>query len=500
LEESTSTRDRSQTIKEFLRIIRGHWRMVVAASALVTAIVAVVAGVYLLWGQPTLRTLVLEFRPTFRGANEGRYPNELPFAGADVIAPSVLDAVYKRSALDQYCDQPTFRSGFFVEQQGAELRFLDAEYQARLSDPRLTSVERDRVQAEYRARRAALPVHFRLVFAIPSACSDIPEPLASKALYDALEEWAKQGEEQRGVLRLNVPLLTPGMLDVAAQGGAPQLVQADLLRTRLLKIAHNISRVEANGGAPLVRLPNTGVSFAEIRTKIEDLVQTRLEPLIVSAGRSAGGAPLAWIDETLAAARRDQAAAEGRAEAYRTALREYSGQPQGQAIQPTQASRPGEVQTLAPQIDRTFIDRILEMSTQNVAFRQRMTEEMVKADVGAMDSRARTAYYEHLASAVRSGGPIVMTGTDLSAALTQLAQDGKALAQQFSDLYELFARNALRIGGAMYLTDSPVQRMTYRPFTARGFLAVTFVTLLLSLIIAVLFYVMRARIRALVSS
>src|SRR5688500_17163475 len=154
--------------------------MVVAASAVVTLIVALIAGVYLLLGQPNLRTLVLEFRPTFRGAESGIYPNGLPFGGSDITAASVLDQVYARANIAPYCDAATFRSGLFVEQHGAELRFLDAEYQARLSDPRLTSVERDRVQAEYRSRRAALPVQYRIVFAIPAACTDVPPPTASR--------------------------------------------------------------------------------------------------------------------------------------------------------------------------------------------------------------------------------------------------------------------------------------------------------------------------------
>lgn len=496
MEESRSASDTNQLLRDIYRAIRNHWRMSLAATAVVTGIVAVIAGAYLLWGQPTLRTLVLEFRPTFRGADSGHYPNDLPFGPSDITATAVLDSVYQRSGIDQYCSASEFRSGLFVEQHGAELRFLDAEYQARLSDPRLTAVERDRVQTEYRARRAALPVQYRLVFAVPAGCKSLPSTLASKVLYETLGEWARQSEEQRGVLRLHVPLLTPGMLDVDFREGSSLMIQADLVRTRLARLIANIAQVETNAGAAQIRLTEGGVTMAEVRTKLEDLVKARLEPLVVAIGRSIGASPTGWAEEALSSARREQAAAEGKAGAYLAALREYSGQPQAGPVETRGATTPGEVQTLAPQIDRTFIDRILEMSQANTAFRQRLTEEMVKADVGAMESRAKTAYYEHLVDALRRPG----AGTsvpEVEARLREIVQESKMLAQQFLALSDQFAKHSLRVGPAIYEVQAPVQVATYRPFTPRAFLAVMFVTLLLTILLAIGFFTARNRIRAL---
>lgn len=496
MEESRSAPDKSQLLRDVYRAMRNHWRMSLAATAVVTGIVAIIAGAYLLWGQPTLRTLVLEFRPTFRGADSGRYPNELPFGASDITATAVLDSVYQRSGIDQYCSASEFRSGMFVEQHGAELRFLDAEYQARLSDPRLTAVERDRVQTEYRARRAALPVQYRLVFAVPSGCKRLPSTLASKVLYDTLGEWARQSEEQRGVLRLHVPLLTPGMLDIDLRDSASLLVQADLVRTRMMRLIQNIWQVETNAGAAQIRLAEGGVTMAEVRTKLEDLVKARLEPLIVNIGRSVGASPSGWAEEALSGARREQAAAEGKAGSYLAALREYSGQPQTGPVETRGVSPAGEVQTLAPQIDRTFIDRILEMSQANTAFRQRLTEEMVRADVGAMESRARTAYYEHLVEALRRPGAAGGV-PEVEARLREIVKEGKLLAQQFLELSDQFAKHSLRVGPAIYEVQAPVQVATYRPFTTRAFLVVMLVTLLLTILLAVAFFTARNRIRAL---
>jgi hypothetical protein len=103
-----------------------------------------------------------------------------------------LDLVFDANTVSEYCSREAFRGGFFVEQRSDQSAFLDAEYLGRLAEPRLSSIERQSIQAEYEAKRAALPVQFRLVFVKPRPCAAMPQVVVTKAMTDVLTTWASE--------------------------------------------------------------------------------------------------------------------------------------------------------------------------------------------------------------------------------------------------------------------------------------------------------------------
>ena len=121
-----------------------------------TVIAALLGGLYLAV-QPAAWSATLGFRPVFDGADTGRYPNGLAFSSADITASSVVAQVFTKNSLQTYCPIDAFRAGLVVQEASFALQLLSAEYQARLSDTRLTAVDRQRLQDEFAARRTALP-------------------------------------------------------------------------------------------------------------------------------------------------------------------------------------------------------------------------------------------------------------------------------------------------------------------------------------------------------
>jgi hypothetical protein len=114
---------------------------------------------------------------------------------------------------------------------------------------------------------------------------------------------------------------------------------------------------------------------------------------------------------------------------YQTALREYPGltaAPAAASAQRPQSS--SDVQALTPQIDRTFIDRIVELSATNTSFRS----------------------------------------ADVDRRLTAIAADGKGQVWQFDALYDEFSRVSLRSGPSMYRIERPAQVQAIRSFTSRS--------------------------------
>jgi len=482
---------------DIIKLLKGHGRQALIVAVGMALVVGTAAAAYFLWGQPVRRASVLEFRPTFDGADKGEYPNGLPFSSADVAAAPVLDLVYDQNLIAEYCSREAFRGGFFVEQRSDASAFLDAEYQARLSDARITPVERQRLQLEYQAKRAALPVQFRLVFVKPRPCAAIPQVVVAKSMTAVLTTWATESEIKRGVLNHQVEVLTPATLDVGTGIESSRLLRADLLRTALLRMVANVDQVQKIPGSSLVRYGDTRLTFMEVRNKLVDLMRSRLEPLVATTGQSMAREALAWVTETVASAEREQQAAVGNAAANREALQLYSGMTQ--TVRPgATTARPGttgasDVQTLSPQIDSTFIDRIVEMSAANTTFRQELTTAMVRATVAAVAAEERAAYYRRLLATLRSPVIVQVTPAEIDARLEDIVSQGKELTRQFNELYEEFSRVSLRAAAAMYQTDKPVTTEVSRDFTLWELLMLVIGAFMASLLLAFGYFVIRDR-------
>lgn len=484
--------------KDVIALVNSHGKFSVLAGVAVALLAAMAGTAYLLFGQPVRRASVLEFRPTFSSIANGEYPNGLPFAATDVAAAPILDLVFDENLISEYCNREAFRGGFFVEQRSDQSAFLDAEYQARLSDARITPVERQRLQAEYEAKRAALPVQFRLVFVKPRPCAAMPQVVVTKAMTDVLTTWANESEARRGVLSHQVEVLTPAMLDIGEGIEGSRLLRADLLRTGLLRIVDNVDQVQEIPGASLVRMGPERVTFLEVRNKLLDLVRSRLEPLVATAGQSMAREAQAWVTETIAAAERDQQTAAGNAAANREALQLYSGMASARAagVGPRAQAMPNsDVQTVSPTIDSTFIDRILEMSEANTSFRQDLTKSMVEASIVAVAAEERASYYRRLLQSLRSPSTSQLTAAEIDARLDAIVAQGKQLTAQFNDLYSEFSRVSLRAAAAMYQTDKPVTTEVSREFTPRELIMVVVGTFFVGLFLAFGYFVVRDRMR-----
>lgn len=452
---------RSVSVLEHLLANR---RLVVRVAAAVGALTALL-GVVQFIRQPIRYTASLEIRPTFEGASAGHYPNGLPFGPSDVTAPPVTDAVYDANKIEEFCSREVFRSAFFTERRSDASTQLQAEFEARLAEPRLTTIERERLLAEYQAKLAAVPVLLRVVFVRTGACEAIPEVVARKVVNDVVTTWATDSEARRGVLRQRTDVLSPQVLDVAGDD-IGRLQRADLVRASLWRVVSNVRQVAALPGAELVRGPGTQLSFAEVATKLTDLVRARVEPLVSEAASTMSRDALPWLMETVAAAQRDQRAASLRAEAYQSGLADYSGRTAVSALRSTAGEgRAGDMQTLTPQIDRTFVDRIIEMSESNSEFRQDLTRSFVAAQVEAVTAGERTEYYQRLLTVVRSSPRSSLTPAEIDRRLAAAVEEGKVLTKAFNDLYEEFSRVSLRPAAALFQVEKPVSMVTYREFT-----------------------------------
>ena len=448
-----------------------RYRHIIWQGTLAAAAIAGLLGLILFVWQPSRRSVYLEFRPVFTGAAEGRYPNQTPFAPTDIVDETIIGRIHAQNGIGEYCSEADFRSGFIVQQSSPDLRFLDSDYQARLADPRLSAVDRERLRDEYQAARRAVVPQYSLAYIEPLQCRAIPIEILSKTLPEILELWARESEQRRGVMRARVGVLTPAVFDWTATPDESLLVRADLIRGTVLRVVDNILEVEKLPGAELVRAGDQQISLREVRVRIEDLIQRRLDPVVAAAARGLGGQSLQWLEHALASANVQLRAAEQRVDAYRGALREYSGMPTSGSTAAGSTRRdnqtPTDVQALTPQIDRTFIDRIVEMSEGNLEFRQEITRDMIDASVDAVNKGAAVEHYRVVLNVIRSAEGGSLSREEVVRRLDQITHEAKDATRVFNQIYEEFSAVAFRAGPAMYRIERPTDVQVLRPFTMR---------------------------------
>ena len=480
----------------WLGLIRAHGRFALIVATSVALLVAVIGGAYLKWGQPTQRVASLEFRPTFTGLADLLYPNGLPFSPNDVTSSSIIDMVYEANSIEAVCEREAFRAGFFVEQRSDQSIFLDLEYQSRLTEPRITMVERKLLQEEHAAKRKALPLQYRLVFVVPSSCTGLTPIVISKVMVDMLATWAAESDSKRGVLKHQIEVLTPSLLDVKVDGPGGPLLRADMLRTALQRIIRNIEDVQNLPGAVLIRLGPGKVTFAEVQGKLVDLIGSRLDPLVMTSGRSMVKQSSLWVEETVEAAERRQKGAEQKVRNFQEALAHYSGtsDPVGSVQRPASsgtAAGGNTPQGPAP-LDNSFINRIIELSDANVRFRQDLTESMVAAQTEAVAEEQRASYYKRLLTLSKGAGS-EGEPEQLEARLDDIVATGKELTKQFGDLYDEFSRVALRSSAALYEARKPVTLETAQPFARRALLNLVLIAFAGTFLLTFGFFVVRSR-------
>jgi hypothetical protein len=316
-------------------------------------------------------------------------------------------------------------------------------------------------------------------------------------MVDVLKTWASESETKRGVLNHQVEVLTPATLDVNSVEAGGLLLRADLLRTALKRVIDNIAAVGKLPGAELIRLGKDKVTFLEVQGKLIDLVGSRLDPLVMTSGRAMVKESLLWVNETVAAAERKQLAAQQKAAAFQQALQEFSSTqgasgPSKAASVAAGAGTQNNSQAMMAQVDRSFIDRIVEMSAASAVYRQQLTDRMVEANLEAVAEEERASYYKRLLKSSREAGSSA-SDEDLMRSLNSIVEEGKALTRQFGALYDEFSRVALRAAGALYVTEKPVTIETSQQFSMRSVLNLAALMFVATLVLAFAFLVLRDR-------
>ncbi|MEA2462589.1 MAG: hypothetical protein QOJ98_336 [Acidobacteriota bacterium] len=478
------------TLGRVVRILR-EYATPIALAMLAAAVGYVVLAIIYILLQPVERNTRLGFRLDFPGAATGMYPNGLKFIGSDIIDSPVLRAAFDANQLDRYMSFPDFARSVVVLEANAAMEQLARTYEAKLSNPKLSPVERDRIEAEYNNKRESLQKNeWALILTTRDGLTRVPPVVASKTLNDILRLWAEFAAKTRQVLLHRVPLVSAAALARLEPDQDDPFGSLLALRTAAVELRNNITALSDLPGAEVVRSTTRNASLRELELELTQIERTRIEFMVadilhtptINRARAA-----ALIDSQLAYDRRKLEAVEERVVVMRTALEDYVRTSQQLPAATTSAGEDGPNPTPDTIVlSDNFIERVVDLA-QNAAdrtYRQRQVDDIRSAALLQVPLRSVVAYEEQLLRDIRASGAggSVVPAAQVEADRARIAQRLGQIATDLIQIRDVLSRS-LNASGQMYTITSPVVAVTERGVSMQrlalgGILAVILVTLL----------------------
>jgi len=475
------------------------YRRVVGASVVGAAALYLVGVLLVFLIAPAERTGSIEFRLLFEGAEKNEYPNGTPFSASEIVGGPVLTDVFVANGLERFGKYEDFKDSVFVLQSNLDLDLLVSEYRARLADTKLGPIDRARIEEEFRKRREALidPV-YTISMRRQERVTTLPRDLTNKVLLDILTTWAKQADERKGVTKYNVDVLSPGILQRSILEQEDYLVAIDVLRAKTSRVLSTIDEIDKLPGAKIIRAGDDRVTLAEVRAGLEDVIRFKLEPLlglIRSEGITKNArALLIYANNQLFQLRQEQQESSTMVQALRASVREFSAQG-GLPVSDTGTGSAGSGSTagsgaVTPQIDQSFLDRIMGLSTAKDEFEyKREITDRVITESERMAARGReAAYYEDLAKELRTpsgrtvGNPEMVTL--IKSRSTEAFDEIVRGIERTALIYKELSALNLNPSTTVLAVTGPFVQQTHRMLTLRIVVLYLALILMLTLILA----------------
>ena len=456
------------TLSHLVRVLRSYTPVILLSlAAVMIGYLLVAVTMYIM--APSQRVTTLRFRLEFEGSDRGEYPNGMKFSSAEIISTPVLVKVYNSNDLKRFTTFNKFASSVFVLESNAAQEALARDYQARLSDPRLTSVDRDRIQKEYELKVASLSKNqYALNYLHKGRNDSIPDVMVRKVLHDTLREWANFVSNEQHVLRYRVPVVSPDIvLSTPTEDNNP-IVSTEILRAKILRVIANVGHLRSLPGAELVRSKPEQLSLNDIQTRLSDIVRFRLEPMIhaiASARLDDRINTIRFLETQLAYDQRQLDAQKQVAEASRDTMLMYSNGRIDDPVSPTDTRdtegrdtrSPVQAETVMPQLSETFIDRLIQITSRSADhdFRQKFAQEYRLEAVAVVPLEQAVSYDRAVLDLVRRGGEGGhITRPEVDAQIGATRAEVRRLITEVREIYELLSENLNPSTALMTVTGS----------------------------------------------
>jgi hypothetical protein len=474
---------RKLTLEGVLAVIRKHGSHI-QLTMIAFVLMYLLAAVAVMLLVPSVRSTNLKFRLEFRGAEEGMYPNGTKFSASEIVSVPILLRVYNANELGTYTTFERFKSSIFVMQSNDALDRLNWEYRSKLSDTKLTSVERAELEREFHEKRAALSqAEYSLVLSTKSRLRAIPSSMRSKVLSDVLSTWAETTLSDKGVSLYDISILSSGVFDRAQLTSYDYIIALDLVRSRIDRVISNVDELLSLPGAKVLRTGDGQRSLAELRVRLVDTLDFRLRPLlgmILANGISKNPtASFEFLRTQIKFNELETAEATARVDAVRDALATYVER--RQATSSTASTTP--TGNVIPQIDESFLNRIVEMTGEanDLAYRQSLVDSLRAHAMLVVPLEAEARYYRTMLDSFQ--GTLRSATADETALieneLNAIVSDAVASTADVNEIYATLSKD-LNPSTILYSLTGPITKSVDRGISPVTLLLVGIFLLLLA--------------------
>ena len=450
-------------LRPYFQTLRNHRKTALRFLFAAVALFLVLCFFFLILS-PKERVTESRIRFLFEGAEEGKYPNGDLFSPLEPISTVVLQEVYGTNDLKRFLPFETFKKGFTVLQRNLEREKLEADYKARQGDPKMTSVERDRLIREYRERVATLrSAEYSLIYSQQYALSTIPSETLRKVMVDVVSVWARNADLKKGALSYRISVFSPKMVasQLAIKGGDP-VIALDILRNHVQKVVRNIDQIMNLPGAAFVQDEKEGEKLIDIRNRLMEMERFQINPLIGRV-RSQGitrdpAGTMSYLENQLFQLNLQRRAAQERVQLLEAFLKSYL-QERG-SVSPEGSAASGSVSAVIPQVNADFFDKVMEIGqkTSDLEYRKSITERIIKAGDELVTLEKDARYYEEFLRLFQRRGfsrageaQIVSCEAKYREIASQLVRS----IQEINTIYEVIAKQNLNPDSLLYTVVAP---------------------------------------------
>lgn len=482
------------SVSHLVGVLRAYAHVIFLSAVAVGFAYALVALlIYIL--APSIRVVTQPFRLDFPRAAEGKYPNGLKFSTAEILSTPILTKVYNETQFGRFMTFRDFTSAIYITESNPEYDKLQREYLARLSDPKLSSVERQQLERDFADKTSALSKNqYSLSFAAPHGTKRVPDDVIFRALSQILASWSDWAQTKGQVTSYDTNVLSPGILD--DEPSENLVVSIRILIKKLSQVLDNLDQISILPSAALTRTSDH-MSVLELQIKIEDLIRFKLEPMVpLARATRAPNDPytLRFVQTQLAFDQRQLQSYQDRVDAIRNAIAVYTNQRAASievpsAVPPRATPEKGPTETVMPQLNETFIDRLATILNQSadVAYRQKMVDEMRRVLSDMVPIQEAVRYDQELLREVTTPAPPSgISEADLRIQIGQVRSQAKVLVAKLNEIYTIVSHN-LNPETYLYTATAAPTTMVYRSMSIARLGLIGIVVVLLSIPVIILF-------------
>ena len=334
------------------------------------------------------------FDLTFEGLNDGRFPNGTPFLVSDIINPQVVERVYRENNLaGQGVSLADFHHAVNIEPYAPDYFAILQRYRERLNNRDLEVSEIAALESRMRNElNAATGSSVMLSLQFPA--ETLAQGQAEKLLTNITQVWAQRAIEDKGVLKLNLPLYTARIFNEERFRNLDYPVGIELLLKNIDLLQQNISSLKKEPNATSVVDDETGYSLEDLQKAIQDVADYDLRRLAdpikeLGLARNPDFVKL-FYSSRLQELWLQKYVWEQRAEVTRQVLGSYSGTTghgRDGSIAATAMANTMTPNALTPLLGDAFLDRLLDLSHQDedLVYRQELTRQILDYENEVLD-------------------------------------------------------------------------------------------------------------------